>query len=446
MVTGAADDLDGARLRRLLGSDDLCWLIDRVRARLERGLPLEGIVALDPATEAQRRAVARLLGRPAGRGASLHVPLAAVDTVVRRGGLAPDLAAAVEALGGPIVDRTATREAAEAAWAAALAPAEQAAERRPALAPWVDWLRGTGLLRRLAGGDPEAARRLAAQAVTVLDRLPAGGQPLPVLAAAVSDGVLAAAVSDGHLLDPDRPLATLVLRAAAIVGGVAPGAGAEWRRTVWASVGVLDGELTNPVLALNLPGDPATATGRTLGIGAEAGQPLHLTARQLIRDPPELAVRGRTVFVCENPSVVAAAANRLGAGTAPLVCANAFRHGPVALGRRLLPFGRRTWRPCTAGRPGDRGLGARTDRGDAGARRQGRGGAGTRRPARRPRQLTTAVSGSPSTRRAVAFFAEGFSTSTAGIGSRRVRTCCPAFPWSSRALPARCSSSPSTAG
>ena len=314
MVTGAADDLDGARLRRLLGSDDLCWLIDRVRARLERGLPLEGIVALDPATEAQRRAVARLLGRPAGRGASLHVPLAAVDTVVRRGGLAPDLAAAVEALGGPIVDRTATREAAEAAWAAALAPAEPAAERRPALAPWVDWLRGTGLLRRLAGGDPEAARRLAAQAVTVLDRLPAGGQPLPVLAAAVSDG---------HLLDPDRPLATLVLRAAAIVGGVAPGAGAEWRRTVWASVGVLDGELTNPVLALNLPGDPATATGRTLGIGAEAGQPLHLTARQLIRDPPELAVRGRTVFVCENPSVVAAAANRLGAGTAPLVCANA---------------------------------------------------------------------------------------------------------------------------
>jgi uncharacterized protein (TIGR02679 family) len=314
VVTGAADDLDRARLRRLLGSDDLRWLIDRARARLERGLPLEGIVALDPATEAQRRAVARLLGRPAGRGASLHVPLAAVDTVVRRGGLAPDLAAAVEALGGPIVDRTATREAAEAAWAAALAPAEQAAERRPALAPWVDWLRGTGLLRRLAGGDPEVARRLAAQAVTVLDRLPAGGQPLPVLAAAVSDG---------HLLDPDRPLATLVLRAAAIVGGVAPGAGAEWRRTVWASVGVLDGELTNPVLALNLPGDPATATGRTLGIGAEAGQPLHLTARQLIRNPPELPVRGRTVFVCENPSVVAAAANRLGAGTAALVCANA---------------------------------------------------------------------------------------------------------------------------
>jgi uncharacterized protein (TIGR02679 family) len=325
VVTGAAGDPDLARLRRLLGGDDLSWLIDRARARLERGLPLEGIVALDPATEAQRRAVARLLGRPAGRGASLHVPLEAVDTVVRRGGLARDLAGAVEVLGGPIVDRTAARDAADAAWAAALAPAEQAAERRPALAQWVEWLRATGLLRRLAGGDPEAARRLAAQAVSVLDRLPADGQPLPVLAAAVSDG---------HVLDANRPLATLVLRAAADIGGVAPGgAGAEWRRTVWASVGVLDGELTNPVLALNLPGDPETATGRTLGIGAEAGQPLHLTARQLIRDPPELPVRGRTVFVCENPSVVAAAANRLGAGSAPLVCANAH---PGAAGTLLL--------------------------------------------------------------------------------------------------------------
>ncbi|HEX8859488.1 MAG TPA: TIGR02679 domain-containing protein, partial [Actinomycetes bacterium] len=92
-MTCAADDMDRARLRRLLGGDDLRWLIERARARLERGLPLEGIVALDRATEAQRRAIARLLGRPAGRGASLHVPLAAVDTVLRRGGLAPDLAA-----------------------------------------------------------------------------------------------------------------------------------------------------------------------------------------------------------------------------------------------------------------------------------------------------------------------------------------------------------------
>jgi uncharacterized protein (TIGR02679 family) len=312
---GPVFDVDLERLRRLLGGEELRWLVERARARLERGLSLDGIMTLDGATEAQRRAVARLLGRPVGRGASLHVPLATVQVVLRRAGLAPDLAAAVQALSGPVTDRAAERAVAEQRWSAVFAIAEQAAHRRPALAPWVEWLRGTGLLRRLAGGVPDRARELVEQAVAVVDLLPASGEPLSVVAAT--------GAGEGHLLDPDRPLATLVLRAAAIIGGVPPGDGAEWRRTVWASVGVLAGELTNPVLTLNLPGDPHTATGRALAIWAGAGQPAHLTARQLLRDPPNLsALQGRGVFVCENPSVVAEAANRLGAASAPLVCAN----------------------------------------------------------------------------------------------------------------------------
>lgn len=308
-----ATDLE--RLHRLLGGDELRWLVERIRTRLERGLTLDGMVALEPASAAQRRAVARLLGRPVGSGASLHVSLPAVEAVLRRGGLAPDLASAVEALTGPVVDRAASRAADAAAWAAALAAAEQALERHPALTPWLEWLRDTGLLRRLAGGGPETARALAEQAVAVLCRLPAGGQPLSVLAAS--------AAGDEHALDPGRPLTTLVLRAAAILGEVPPGDDAEWRRTVWASVGVLTGELTNPVLTLRLPGDLRTVTGRVLAIWADAGQPVHLTARQLLRDPPDLPVRDRSVFVCENPTVVAEAASKLGARTAPLICANA---------------------------------------------------------------------------------------------------------------------------
>jgi uncharacterized protein (TIGR02679 family) len=306
---------DLERLRRLLGGEQLRWLVERARARLERGRPLDGTVTLEGATEAQRRAVARLLGRPAGRGASLHVSLPAVEAVLRSAGLAPDLAAAIRALSGPVTDRAAERSAAEQRWTAVLAIAEQAANRRPELTPWAQWLHGTGLLRRLAGGAPERARELVEQAVAVLDLLPADGQPLSVVAATGAGG--------GHLLDPDRPLATLVLRAAGIIGGVEPGDGAEWRRTVWASVGVLAGELTNPVLTLNLPGDPRTATGRALAVWAGAGQPVHLTARQLLRDPPDLSgLRGRSVSVCENPSVVAEAANRLGTANAPLICAN----------------------------------------------------------------------------------------------------------------------------
>ncbi len=322
-------DVDLERLRRLLGGEELRWLVERLRARLQGGLPLDGTVTLEGASEAQRRAVARLLGRPAGRGASVRVALPAVETVLRGGGLAPDLTTAVQALTGPVTDLTAERSAAERHWSAVLALAERAAHRRPSLIPWVEWLRGTGLLRRLAGGAPERARELVEQALAVLDLLPASGQPLSVVAAA--------GAGDGHLLDPDQPLATLVLHAASIIGGVPPGNGAEWRRTVWASVGVLDGELTNPVLTMNLPGDRSTATGRALAVWAEAGQPVHLTARQLLRDPPDLsALRSRGVFVCENPSVVAEAANQLGATSAPLICANAHPGGAATVLLRQL--------------------------------------------------------------------------------------------------------------
>lgn len=324
-VTGAVADYE--RLRRLLGAEELRWLVERARARLERGLPVDGTVTMRPATPSQRQAAARLLGRPAGRGASLQVALPAVEAVLREAGLAADLRTAIETLTGPVADLAGERAAAGAAWASALAPLEEVAQRRPVLEPWIQWLQATGLLRRLSGDDPRRARRLAQQAVAVLDRLPGGGQPL---------SVLASEVDDGHALDHGQPLATLVLRAAALLGGTPLGDGAEWRRTVWASVGVLSGELTNPVLTLDLPGDAHTATGRALAVWSGAGQPVHLTARQLLRDPPSLPVEGRDVFVCENPTVVAAAANRLAGGVAPLVCTNTHPGAAATVLLRLL--------------------------------------------------------------------------------------------------------------
>src|SRR5262249_37871842 len=93
---------------------------------------------------------------------------------------------------------------------------------------------------------------------------------------------------------------------------------------------------TGPVLTLNLPGDSATATGRALAVWREVGQPNHLTIRQLLRDPPELCAHGRRVFVCENPTVVAEAANRLGARAAPLVCASGHPAGAATLLLRRL--------------------------------------------------------------------------------------------------------------
>lgn len=92
-------------------------------------------------------------------------------------------------------------------------------------------------------------------------------------------------------------------------------------------------ELTAPVLAFGLPGDTTTATGRALAVWADAGQPVHLSLRQLLRDPPRLPLGGRAVFVCENPSVVAEAAARVGTDCAPLVCTSGH---PAAAATTLL--------------------------------------------------------------------------------------------------------------
>lgn len=320
--------VDPVRLRRVLGDENLSWLVTRVRTRLERGMAVEGSVSLDGATAAQRQAVARLLGRRPGRGSSLSVSLPSVEQALRRAGLAPDLRSAVEELTGAVPDRAAGIAESEEAWRRAFEPAEAAAAQRPALEQWVTWMRQTGIVRRLAEGDPSRGSDLITGSVAALELLPAGGVPLSVLAAR--------AVGDGHGLDPGRPLATLVLRAAAALGDLAPGDDAESRRTVWAAVGVLEGELTNPVLTLNLPADEGTVTGRALAVWRTVGQPVYLTARQLVRDPPEFVLGGRSVFVCENPAVVAAAADRLGASCAPLVCGSGHPGAAATLLLRML--------------------------------------------------------------------------------------------------------------
>ncbi|MGH3735542.1 MAG: TIGR02679 family protein [Micromonosporaceae bacterium] len=313
---------DPDRLRRLLGGADLRWLVDRLRRRLEAGRPLTGMVVRDPASDAERAAVAALLGQPRRPGTAARVPLESLHEVLRRSDAAPDLASAVQALTGPVADQAAVRAAEATAWEAAYAVLDRAAADRPVLVGWVEDFRRTGLLRRLAA-DPGSACALAARAVEVLGLLPADGVPLSVLAARAGGG--------GHALDPGAPLATLVLKAAALLGDVPYGTSGEARRTIWAAVGVLAGELTAPVLVLNLPAVGDHPTDVALRGYAEAGEPAYLTSRQLLRDPPRFA--DAEIFGCENPAVVAEAANRLGAGSRPLICVSGY---PAAAATLLL--------------------------------------------------------------------------------------------------------------
>ncbi len=337
--------VDRERLTRLLGDPDLGWLLERARRRLELGESLIGTVTLADASAAQRRAAQRLLGRAPRSGSALSVSLGAVDELLRRSGAcAEGLEAAVVALTGPVVVRAETLGLERAAWERVFAPLSDFVQRRSAagapeaeaLDAWLQRLLGSGAVKRIEP-DPNAAGPLLERLVAVLESLPAGGEPLGRFAARVAGGA--------HALDDGQSLATLALGAASSIAGLRLRASgesqAESRREAWAAVGVLCDELSSIVLTLGLPGAGDTGTGGVLRAARECGQPVWLTLRQLVRDPPALiceprgpacegrgldgearALAGVTVRICENPVVVSLAADMLGSSCAPLVCTN----------------------------------------------------------------------------------------------------------------------------
>jgi uncharacterized protein (TIGR02679 family) len=322
-VTGTADD--GSRLHRLLGGEPVAWLVQRARDRLEAGRPLTGTVTLTAATVEQRRAVERLTGRPPRSGTSLSVSLPEVDRLLRESGTVPGgLPEAVALLTGPLRDRNRDRTETAAAWAAAFAPLDDCMAGRAELTAWRGWLDATGVVRRLAP-SPDVALALLEQVAAVLRRLPSRGIPIGRLAAECC--------GDAHALDDGRPAGTLALSAVRALAGLpfAADVSADSRRAAWVSVGVHLDELSSLVLCLGLPGDARTPLGRVLAAQREAGQPAVLTLRQL-RCHDEALLAG-PVRICENPVVVAAAADELGSRCPPLVCVGG---QPSAAGWRLL--------------------------------------------------------------------------------------------------------------
>jgi uncharacterized protein (TIGR02679 family) len=302
---------DLERLRDIFGGPEFAWLVERLRKRLENGEPLTGAVTLSEPRLAQRQAIDRLLGRPPSRGSTLTVPLDLLHEVLRHAQVCRSLDEAVELLRGPVRNIRAERADVEARWERLYSAATSTLESRPELAGWLTTLRAGGLLRRY-GIEP--AELLMNEALRVVMRLPAAGISLTELAAATA--------GNAHALDPNTSLGALVIRAAASLAGVDSWDDAEGRRDAWAGAGVLCDELSAPVLVLGLRGDASTVTGHSLCLFADAGEPTHLTTRQLLKSPPHFSQEnvGSGVFICENPTVVAGAANSLKRNTAPLVC------------------------------------------------------------------------------------------------------------------------------
>ena len=300
-----------ARLARLLGGAALAPLRARLRSRYQRGRS-GGVVTLGNLDGSERAALAGLLGRRQSESGSLRFDIAELDERLRDAGLAPSLRHALEVLDGPLIDLIEARAETGRQWDAVRRMAAD-----PRLAVFLADGRGLGLLKRLAVRVP-AAGLLIGQVQAVLAHLPA---------AAVTRSHLAAQLlGDAHALDPGSPIATLalaVLRRARADDDI--NEADETVRELWATAGVLVNELARPVLFLNLPGN---ASG-----GRADGEPAYLSLRALMRAAPVWDVATRDVFVCENPNLVAIAADALGPHCAPLVCTDGM---PAAAQRTLL--------------------------------------------------------------------------------------------------------------
>ena len=303
---------DLPRLKQVLDHEELHWLIERLRKRLERGEALVGTVSLPHPTPAQRQAFDRLLGRPASRSASLHMPLERLEQILQNAELCRNLTEAIEALTGADLNRRAAETAQRMRWTQLFETAE--AEADGAALSWVHDIRHSGLLLRLSKSDLSVAQRLLNQARSIIQDFPYDGVPLAELAAK--------AAGDSHALDQGQPLGTLVLRAAALIGKIKLDHRSESRRAAWANVGVLCDELSGPVLLLNVREDSDSYLAQVLRLHADHGEPYRLTIRQLLRLRPRWSRHqtGPVVYICENPTVLATTANRIGPTSAPLIC------------------------------------------------------------------------------------------------------------------------------
>jgi len=174
----------------------------------------------------------------------------------------------------------------------------------------------------VAGHQP---RERADEMTAVVAALPRKGSSRRLAVVAVE------ATGDAHALDRSRGLGRAVARFLAIrawadddarpssdqaVDPPDPLANAESWRAVWASAGVACDTVSARVLVLNLP---LAGTASAVALCAAApGEPVWLSLRSVTGDLS--LARPTDVFVCENPTILEAASDRLGAGARPLIC------------------------------------------------------------------------------------------------------------------------------
>ena len=290
-------------------------VLDSARRRLEAGYSLTGSPLNADLTPEERAEVGRLLGMSWARSGRSVGAQALTRKVAEYGMEVTSLLAAV---GMPVRDLRGARDTARQK---ALAERELARstliEAGIPAASVTAWVGRRGL--PAAGGGQ--LLDLALRCASVWSALPqrhSGRVLLTVLAAT--------ALKDPHALDRGSVTATAVLR---LLGHDLPDSAEAWR-FAWEEHGVDCDPVSSRVLVLNLPLDGDAPCAR---LAQAAGpEPLWLTLRSL-SGSFRMTVPASDVYVCENPSVLIAAADQLGISSRPLVCTSG---RPSAAALRLL--------------------------------------------------------------------------------------------------------------
>lgn len=285
-MASSAEVLGDPRLRPL-------WEAAHRRLEASGGDPAGAAVTLRDLTPDERGAVDRLLG-VRFRGRVVRVTLERLDVFLETR-LHRRLVDVVTSLVGPLRDGPGERAGVDAAWARLIA--HPAMARDPALEAWLVTTRW---------------RRSSDEVMAALDVLVHLPQPVRVGRSRLAGRLL----GDAHALDADRPAGSLVLSALAFRAGLSVGGlRSADRRRLWAGQGVLSDETSSTVLTLGLRPTPAGPITEAALRWADAGVPLPVPLVAVQAETWVLAT-GTLVSVCENPSVLAAAA---GTGAA-MIC------------------------------------------------------------------------------------------------------------------------------
>lgn len=316
--------ISSADLLERYGIPALARLWGRAREVLERrDLALGGSLTLARPSAPERAALEQLLGRAIAGNGVLRVRLVDLDEALRDTRFGAGLVEVLEAVGGAdLVPRRAEAAATRRMRADRFAGARaHPIAKEAAGSEWLTLLERGALARAARGRDDD----VLAQCLEIIERLPVEPPILRTLLASRVGG-------SPHLLDDGSPVSTLVLRFIALREGHTKPRSSVERRELWAAAGVLADTVSATVLVLGLRlqgGDPAS---RMAAAGADLGEPVRLTLRSL-RALPDPLIEAQVVFVCENPSIVEVAADRLGATAPPLICVEG---EPTSAATRLL--------------------------------------------------------------------------------------------------------------